>query len=212
MILEFVFGFVVFLYSVIIHEVSHGLMARSMGDDTAERQGRLSFNPLRHLDLFGSVLLPIFFLVFSQQYLGRPLIFGYAKPVPHNPLNLRDQKYGSAKVALAGPASNFLLVLLFGIVIRSLPQSLDNTLLPGLLGTIIWINLLLGVFNLIPIQPLDGHWLLFTLLPRRFAAVKYFLAQYGVFLFIILIMILVSTSFLTDLINFLFSVIVGAQP
>src|SRR3989344_889494 len=157
MALEILFYVVVVLYSVILHEISHGLMAYSMGDPTAKYAGRLTLNPIKHLDMFGSVLLPI------MTYLGGGFLFGYAKPVPYNPLNLSDQKYGPAKVALAGPLSNILLAVLFGLVIRFIPGiPLDLELL---FARIVYLNLGLAIFNLVPIQPLDGHWLLLTFLP-----------------------------------------------
>ena len=127
-ILEVLFIGVAFLYSVIIHEISHGLMAQSMGDTTARDAGRLTLNPIKHLDLFGSILLPLMLIVIRS-----PFLFGYAKPVPYNPLNLSDQKYGPAKVAIAGPLSNFILAILFGLVLRFLPDSV-GPLLPDLLA------------------------------------------------------------------------------
>ena len=191
-----------FLYSVIIHEVSHGLMAESMGDTTARQAGRITLNPIPHLDLFGSILLPFLFIIS-----GLPFVFGYAKPVPYNPLNLDDRTYGPAKVALAGPMSNLILALLFGLVFRFLPAGVGGEMLPQLLAYVIYINLALFVFNLIPIQPLDGHWLLLTFLPERFVAIKYFLVRYGIFLFILVVVF--GGRFITPLIQFLFSVIVG---
>ena len=161
------------LYSVVIHEVSHGAVAYSMGDPTAKNLGRLTLNPLKHLDMFGSVLLPLI-----SFFLGG-FIFGYAKPVPYNPLNLRDRKYGAAKVALAGPASNVLLAVLFGLTLRFLPDIFSSSLVPELLGIVVMLNLFLAIFNLFPIPPLDGHWLLMTFLPARFEAAKLFLYRYG---------------------------------
>ncbi len=203
-ILEVVFVAVAFLYSVIIHEISHGLMAQSMGDTTARDAGRLTLNPIKHLDLFGSILLPLMMLIFASVS-GFPLVFGYAKPVPYNPFNLSDQRYGPTKVAIAGPLSNVLLAVLFGLVLRFLPGFSGEKMLEF----IVKLNLNLAIFNLIPIPPLDGHWLLFTFLPQRFIEVKYFLVRYGVFLFIFLIILLSSFNFLSPLINFLFVVIVG---
>ncbi|MEK7583452.1 MAG: site-2 protease family protein [Patescibacteria group bacterium] len=200
-ILEVAFVAIAFLYSVIIHEISHGLMAQSMGDTTARDAGRLTLNPIKHLDLFGSILLPLMLLVIQS-----PFLFGYAKPVPYNPLNLSDQKYGPAKVAIAGPLSNIILAVLFGLVLRFLPDSV-GPLFPALLSKVVYINLLLAVFNLVPIQPLDGHWLLLTFLPAKWIEVKYFLVRYGVFLF--LFFIIFFSHVLSPLINFLYSVIVG---
>lgn len=195
------FYILVLIFSVILHEVSHGLAALSMGDTTARDAGRLTPNPLKHLDLFGSLLLPLL------SYVLGGFIFGYAKPVPYNPLNLNDRKYGPAKVALAGPLSNLLLAILTGIVLRFLPVRFDTSLLPTFLSIIVRTNLVLCCFNLIPIQPLDGHWLLMTFLPSRFIEIKYFLSRYGVFIFILFLVFF--SKVLTPLINFLFGVIVG---
>src|SRR3989344_3815513 len=115
MVVQIIFYAVVILYSVILHEIAHGLMALSMGDSTAKYAGRLTLNPVKHLDLFGSVLLPL------MTFLAGGFIFGYAKPVPYNPLNLNDQKYGPAKVAAAGPLSNFMLAVLIGLFLRFAP-------------------------------------------------------------------------------------------
>ena len=175
-----IFQIVVLLYSVVIHEVSHGLMANSLGDPTARNLGRLSLNPLKHLDMFGSVILPLLlFLVRS------PFIVGYAKPVPYVPENLRDRKYGPAKVAIAGPASNLVLAFLFGMTLRFLPDVFTSPLVPQLLSFIIVLNLVLAIFNLFPIPPLDGHWLLMTFLPRRFVRFRRFMYQYSLILLII---------------------------
>ncbi len=195
------FSIVVVLFSIVLHEVSHGVMANSLGDSTAKNLGRLTLNPFKHLDLFGSVLLP--FLTF---FLGG-FIFGYAKPVPYNPANLRDKKYGPAKVAFAGPMVNIIIAVLFGLILRFLPVALEATALPRLLSIIVSFNLLLAIFNLVPIPPLDGHWLLLTFLPARFTAFKVFLLRYGlVFFFVFLIFFF---PMILPLINFLFRVIVG---
>lgn len=199
-ILEVVFLVAVFLYSVVIHELSHGLMAHSLGDDTAKNLGRLTLNPIKHLDLFGSIILP-----FLTYYVAG-VFFGYAKPVPYNPANLRDRKFGPAKVAFAGPASNFALAILFGLVLRFLPSTV-GPVFPDLLAVIVRINLLLAIFNLMPIPPLDGHWLLLTFLPDRFQAFKLFILRYGIIIFIFFLIFIFPIIF--PLINFLFRVIVG---
>jgi Zn-dependent protease len=174
-----IFTLVVFIYSVVIHEVSHGLAAQSLGDNTAKDLDRLSLNPIKHIDLFGSVILPIVLLIFS----GGGFAFGYAKPVPYNPNNLRDQKYGPIKVALAGPAANILIALVFGLMLRFFSNQLGADM-SGLFTSIVFINLILAIFNLMPIPPLDGHWVLITLLPRRYDAFRVFIYRYGVFIFI----------------------------
>ncbi|MBI2064122.1 MAG: site-2 protease family protein [Candidatus Yanofskybacteria bacterium] len=174
------FQIVVLLYSVVIHEVSHGLVANSLGDPTAKNLGRLSLNPLKHLDMFGSVILPLILF-----FVRSPFIVGYAKPVPYVPENLRDRKYGPAKVAIAGPASNLVLAGLFGLTLRFLPDVFTSPLVPQLLSFIIVLNLVLAIFNLFPIPPLDGHWLLMTFLPRRFVRLRGFLYQYSLILLVI---------------------------
>ena len=200
-LLLIIFQVFVLLYSVVIHEVSHGLMANSMGDSTAKHMDRLTLNPIRHLDMFGSVILPLFLALF-----GLP-IFGYAKPVPYNPANLSDRHYGPAKVALAGPASNITLALLFGLILRFLPDALSIRPFPELLSFIVLVNLVLALFNLFPIPPLDGHWLLMTLLPARFTAVKVFLYRYSLPLLLLFVFFLFP--YLYPVVGFLFRVITG---
>lgn len=189
---------IIVLYSVILHEISHGLMAQSMGDDTAKNAGRLTLNPIPHLDLVGSILMPIITYQFG-------FIFGYAKPVPYNPQNLSDRKYGPAKVAIAGPLSNLLLAVLFGMIVRFVPHMPINLI--SLFRDTVKLNIGLAIFNLVPIPPLDGHWLLLTFLPARYAAFKYFIVRYGFVLLIIFVFFLFP--YLMPLIQFLFRVIVG---
>src|SRR3989344_1145312 len=161
------FQIVVLIFSVVIHEVSHGFAALSLGDRTAEDAGRLTLNPLKHLDPFGSVLLPLFTL-----FLGG-FVFGWAKPVPYNPYNLKNQKWGPALVGAAGPAANIGLALVFGLLLRFLPgfsESIPSTFLFNFLSvasTITLLNLVLAVFNLVPIPPLDGSKVLFSVLPYQ---------------------------------------------
>ena len=189
------------LFSVVLHEVSHGAMAHALGDNTAKNLGRLTLNPFKHLDLFGSVLLPVF------TFLVGGFVFGYAKPVPYNPLNLRDRKYGAAKVAFAGPAVNFAIAIAFGLLLRFLPDFLGATALPEIFTFIVSLNLVLAVFNLIPIPPLDGHWLMLTFMPHRFAPIKIFIMRYGLILF--LLFLVFFFPLLHPLINSLFRLIVG---
>lgn len=165
------FQIVVLIYSVVLHEVAHGLMARSMGDRTAEHMGRLTLNPLVHLDMFGSFILPII----SRLTTG--VMFGYAKPVPYDPSHLSDRVWGPSKVALAGPMTNVILAVGAGLVMRFAGPVMSRTALE-LLGYVVWINLVLAFFNLTPIPPLDGHWLLMAVLPPRFHALKVALFRY----------------------------------
>ena len=202
-ILITVFWIVALLYSVVIHEVSHGAVAYSLGDPTAKNLGRLTLNPLKHLDMFGSVMLPLI-----SFFLGG-FIFGYAKPVPYNPLNLSDRKYGPAKVAIAGPASNIFLAVLFGITLRFLPDIFSSSLVPELLGIVVMLNLFLAVFNLFPIPPLDGHWLLLTFLPARFTEVRTFLYKYGLLLLFVFLFFIFPL--LMPLLRGLFRLLTGKQ-
>ena len=197
-----IFYVVVLIYSVVIHEVSHGLMADSLGDPTAKNLGRLTLNPLKHMDMFGSVLLPLLLLITRA-----PFIIGYAKPVPYNPQNLSDKKYGPVKVALAGPASNIVLALIFGLSLRLIPDIFTSPLIPQLFSFIILLNLVLAIFNLFPIPPLDGHWLLMTFLPARFNALKVFLYRYSLPLLFVFIIFIFPLIF--PLVSILYKLITG---
>ena len=196
-----IFSLIVLIFSVILHEVSHGAMADYLGDPTAKYAGRFSLNPLRHLDPFGSVILPILLLIFTR---GQGPILGWAKPLPVNPYNFKDQKWGNLKVALAGPGSNLTIALFFGLLIRffSLPWQFSY-----LLSIIVILNLMLGFFNLMPIFPLDGSYILFTFLPERTWRIRQIFQQYG-FLILILFLFLIF-PLLEYLIFFVFRLIVG---
>ena len=187
-----IFSLVILLFSVIAHELAHGYMAYSLGDPTAKYAGRLTLNPLKHLDLFGSIILPIFLFLASS-----PVLFGWAKPVPINPYNFSDKKHGDMKVALAGPATNFGLAIIFGLVLRFLPSGIiaTNQAIAIALVYIVAINIWLGLFNLIPIPPLDGSWILFSFLPARFERLKFFLRQYGIIVLFIVILFFGSLWF-----------------
>lgn len=174
-----IYQIVVLIYSVVLHEVAHGFVARSMGDRTAERLGRLTLNPIKHMDLFGSFILPIM----SRLLTG--FMIGYAKPVPYNPDNLSDRRYGAAKVAVAGPLTNILLAVLVGLIIRFAGPYMGDTAIM-LLSYVVAINLILAMFNLMPIPPLDGHWLLMTFLPARYYKFKLILYRYQ-WVFIVLL-------------------------
>lgn len=154
---DILFVIAVIIFSAVIHEVMHGVAADKLGDPTARYAGRLTLNPLPHLDPFGSVLLPIL-LAFS----GSPFLFGWAKPVPYNPYNLRrGGRYGEAIVAAAGPAANFTIALLCALIMRTGVLGAIN----DVLFLVVVINIMLGIFNLMPIPPLDGSKVLTVFLP-----------------------------------------------
>jgi Zn-dependent protease len=199
------FSLIVLLFSVIIHELAHGYVANSLGDPTAKYEGRLTLNPLKHLDPFGSVVLPL--LLFISQ---SPVLVGWAKPVPINPYNFKDQKWGSLKVAIAGPMTNLALAVFFGLIIRVVGSFSPGffVAMPGIFLIfffVVHINIMLAIFNLIPIPPLDGSWILFKFLPQGAQKVKLFLQQYGVFVLIFFIFFggLSGLSFITGHLSYL---------
>ncbi len=197
-----IFSLFVLVFSVMVHEVSHGAIAYKLGDDTAKVMGRLNLNPLNHIDPVGSVLMPLFLIIIKS-----PILFGWAKPVPYNPLNLKNPKFGEALIGAAGPLSNFAIAIFFGLlgkliyldtsakllIARSAPfgdTSIIHTPAEALFFAfmfIVFINLLLGVFNLVPIAPLDGSKILFALLPTQYHQAREFLEQYGIFFLLLFI-------------------------
>ena len=173
-----IFSLIILLFSIIMHEIAHGSVALRLGDPTAKNAGRLTLNPLKHIDTFGTILLPLLLVLIRS-----PFVVGWAKPVPVNPYNFRDQRWGALKVSVAGPATNFLIAVIFGLAIRFIP--LPETL-KFLFGLIVIYNFVLALFNLIPIPPFDGSHILFSVLPARFNSLKIFLHQYGLYLLLVL--------------------------
>ncbi|OGW49394.1 MAG: hypothetical protein A2078_06785 [Nitrospirae bacterium GWC2_57_9] len=172
------------VFAIVLHEVAHGWVADKLGDRTARDMGRLTLNPISHIDLFGTVIMPIMLMVMNAP------VFGYAKPVPINPYNFKDPKRGMALSSLAGPATNVLMALVFAFVLRILLPALQ-----GILPASLWswfgspvalmcfygviINVFLAVLNLIPIPPLDGSRIVHWVLPDKQAAAYYRLEPYG---------------------------------
>jgi Zn-dependent protease len=158
-----IFTGVVLILSVIIHEVAHGYAANALGDPTAKLQGRLTLNPVPHIDLVGTIIMPIICALSPGNFM-----FGWAKPVPYNPYNLRNQRWGEAFVGVAGVATNLLIAIVFALISRfSFAQG--DEVFGGLAALVAYINLFLGLFNLIPFPPLDGFTVLRSLLPLKYS-------------------------------------------
>lgn len=200
-----VFSFVVLIFSIVIHEFSHGWVANHLGDPTARYMGRLTLNPIPHIDLMGSIIVP-FILLIS----GTGFIIGWAKPVPYNPYNLRDKKNGEMFVALAGPASNLLLALIFGIIIRILliqGIGIDSSIIL-FFSVIVFLNILLAIFNLVPIPPLDGSKVLFHFLPYSMRNVRETLERNGMLFLIVFIVF--GFKLIIPIMFYLFVLITGS--
>jgi Zn-dependent protease len=168
---------VALVVAITVHEFSHAALATVQGDPTARNQGRLSLNPVRHLDPFGTI-----FMVLAG--------FGWGRPVPFVPALLRNKRFGPVAVSLVGPLSNFVLALASALVLKLMVEArtIDETSLT-FVATFMHINLILGIFNLLPVPPLDGSRLLAVLLPERFQGVVRFLEQYGIYLLIGLVLL-----------------------
>lgn len=199
---EAIFYVAILIMSVVIHEISHGFMAEYFGDKTARFAGRLTLNPIKHLDLFGSVLLPAI-LVLTKA----PFLFGWAKPVPYNPNNLSNRKWGTIAVASAGVMANFFIAIVFGLVLRfgaslSLPPDFYF-----IVSAIVLVNLGLGIFNLVPIPPLDGSKIFLSFLPASMHRAVEIVEQYSI-IFLILFIVYFS-GYLYPILAFLFKLITG---
>lgn len=200
------FLYIVIVLSATFHEYAHGFIAYKLGDSTAKDEGRLTLNPLAHIDLMGTVIIPLFLLFFGGIFIG------WAKPVPYNPYNLRDQKYGSLKVGIAGPGANLLIALILGVFLRFIPNlspffppEADPLAAEMALSIIVYINIFLGFFNLIPLPPLDGSKVFMDLFPRS----RHFMEQasfFGIFLALFL-----AFYILPVLANFIFWIITGQK-
>ncbi len=203
-LISMLFLIIALVFSVVVHEVAHGSAALAQGDPTAKFAGRLTLNPLKHLDWVGSVLVPAFLVIANS-----PFLFGWAKPVPVNPMNFRDKRWGDAKVAAAGAAANLALALIFGMILRFWPDVSGMAAMNfyALAQSVVIINLVLAVFNMIPIPPLDGSHVLFAFLPPSQNDFKIFLQKYGFVLLLILIFFFLPIIW--PIVAFLYQIITG---
>lgn len=199
----FAFSIIVLIMSVVAHEMAHGYAADALGDPTPRNQGRLSLNPLVHLDPIGSFILPFF------TYMIGGIIFGWARPVEFNPYNLRHPKRDEMIIAMAGPATNAIIAIVFGLIVRySASIGLSATMVT-FAATIAIINLALMVFNLIPIPPLDGSKVLLNLIPDTWHEFKQFLIQNSLFIFILFLIF--GVGIIGPIVRFLFTLVTGTS-
>ena len=187
-----IFSIIVLIFSVVVHEVSHGYMAYRFGDLTAKYQGRLTFNPLKHIDPLGSIILPLIMAL-----LPGGLILGWAKPVPINPYNLKNRRLGEFAIAIAGPISNIIIAGVFIVLIRMSGTLGMNSVFIQLSSTVVIINSVLAFFNLIPIPPLDGYRIVSLLLPQKTVEkFEYFSQRYGIFIVLFFVLFLWNPIFM----------------
>lgn len=201
--LDPIFSILLLVMSVVIHEVCHGYAAEALGDPTARYAGRLTLNPLKHIDPIGSIIVPFILAMIPPH-----VVFGWAKPVPVNPYNLKNQKWGEVMVAAAGPGANLAIALVFGLLIRfdAVYQFLPGPFLT-ISATLVFINLLLAIFNLVPIPPLDGSKIFFGLLPNHLFGVKDWLERHYLIIFLVFVFFL--WQFVDSSVVFLFRIITG---
>jgi len=211
-VIDGIFYIVVMIISIVIHEVAHGYSAYLLGDNTARLSGRLTLNPIKHLDPFGSVILPLLLYIST----AGSFLIGWARPVPYNPANLKNGRVGNMIVAFSGIATNLVIAIFFGLLIRFAPTlglplyNPDSLLMHPFykISTIIvMLNLVLALFNIIPIPPLDGSKILFSFLPTKYRYIENFLERWGIFLLLFFIIFLWSK--IAPLIYITFSFITG---
>jgi len=181
--LEFaVIAIIILIFSAILHEIAHGLVAEKLGDPTARLLGRITLNPRSHIDPFMSLLLPLILILG-----GSPVIIGGAKPVPVDPFNLREPKKDMALVSLAGPLTNFLIAFIVAFVFNFISPFITDPLILRIIYTIVQLNLLLGIFNLLPVPPLDGSKVFALFLPEDMTKTYLGIGSFGIFIIFFLL-------------------------
>ncbi len=174
---------VILIFSAILHEIAHGLVADRLGDPTARLLGRLTLNPVPHIDPMMSILLPLILIL-----AGSPVLFGAAKPVPVDPFNLREPRKDMALVSLAGPLTNFFIAFSVAFIFKFIAPFITDPLLLSIIFTIIQLNLLLGIFNMIPIPPLDGSKIFALFLPEDMSSKYLSIGTFGIAILFFLLM------------------------
>lgn len=203
MAIDAIFSIGILILSVVLHELSHGYAALSLGDPTARYAGRLTLNPLKHLDPIGSIAVPIMLAILPPH-----IVFGWAKPVPYNSYNLKNQRWGETIVAAAGPAANIFLALFFGLLIRlSFLYGLFSDSFLKIAAIVVITNLVLAVFNLMPVPPLDGFKFFFGFLPYQFSRWKQLFERHSLLLLFFFAFFI--WQFVAPLVGSLFSLITG---
>ncbi len=196
-----ILSIVILIFSIIIHEIAHGFMADKLGDPTARLQGRLTLNPIKHIDPVGSIFVPLITSLSG-------FTFGWAKPVEYNPYNLKNKRQGEFLIALAGPMSNLLLAVIFGLIIRIASAGATTTTpFIEICSYIVIINLVLAIFNLIPLPPLDGSKLLFAWLPQQYGKLRMVLETYG--MIFVLVVVFFLWPVISPVISFAFRLVTG---
>lgn len=198
---------VILLFSIVFHEVAHGKVALWKGDTTARDAGRLTLNPIPHIDIFGTILFPLFLILMRS-----PVLFGWAKPVPVNPWRLRESKKDMALIGASGPASNLLLAVIAGILFRMSIGIGANNILTQALFFAVFINLVLAFFNLIPIPPLDGSKIVMGFLPDDLAVQYSRIERYGFLIIFGLFFLGIFQRILFPIVNLFLILIIGVSP
>ncbi len=204
------------IFAIVLHEVAHGWVADKLGDHTAKDMGRLTLNPISHIDLFGTIIIPVLCI------LAHGPIFGYAKPVPINPYNFKNPKKDMALSSLAGPGVNIIMALAFAFLFRIIMPALEGKLstqswqqfanpLNLMFGYGIIINVALAVLNMIPIPPLDGSRIVYWMLPDKYATAYYRLERYGLIILVLLLVTNILGQIIMPILQPILSLLLGGD-